>query len=189
MTISNKFIIFLITLFITFFLHIFINISIINAYDKSDIEKIFSFQKTCKQTNLEIQKTLFGNLEIRVLQNEENTAQHNNFKWSYNFHTLTTKYIKNYLKYIIFTVKETQIFSSYSYKGFVLWCFEDDELDGKFNRYTRDYFICKRNGNFIMPQYPKGFVNQKWFRPDRKEVQERFDQEVNFWFKFFEKNK
>jgi len=136
-------------------------------------------------------KTLFdGSILVQRQVVKEEDISKFDYKWRWNLHLVAVVYVtdgkeKWYRKSIWFQVREYQALVSGD-RQFVEYWLADLDLDGKVDQYFKKFEITTPSCNteyfrFVFPQYPKGFVNFDWYKMSKKELDEVFNKELNFW--------
>ena len=120
----------------------------------------------------------------RHAEKEVNTAEHDSFKWIWNWH------------YVDVFGEEMLFMSTRNYKElvspgrqYVEWLIQDYDADGIVDNWQREYVILQEDKYddgeslwfHIMPNYPEGFRAEKWFEPTKEEAQEIYNKELDFW--------
>jgi hypothetical protein len=123
-------------------------------------------------------------IKYQTIRQKQNLSDHDHFDWRYDWH-----YVTAYCNeddsfpgcYLRFQVKEYQEFTSPDSRGYVFWTFWDYDLDGDLDNFERTYHMVMQDNVIIMPEYPEGYINGKWYVPEHEEADKRFKEEVSYW--------
>lgn len=127
----------------------------------------------------------------KVYTAEENTTGHDHFQWSWIRHFLTWSYIgldDSNQGYFTFVAKDYQDFVTANSKGVLVMKIIDKNMDGKVDSYSRNYYIVINGDSIIMPDYPKGFIDEDFFTPTEAELDRFLQRELDYWMKMAGKN-
>jgi hypothetical protein len=116
----------------------------------------------------------------------ENTADHDNFPWSWNKHELGVLFSPQTgdVIGIIFARAEYHELITADSRQIIVYVLSDFDLDGIIDQKHKDYILVMQNSNLIFPYWPEGFRNMDWYKMSDEDVKKLLEEEIKFWESF-----